>query len=203
MAQADALIIVDVQQDFCPGGALAVPDGDAIVPVINRLARHVPCIIASKDWHPPGHVSFASSHKGKSVGTTIDTPHGEQILWPDHCVQQSPGAGFHADLNTGPINGIIHKGIARGIDSYSAFKDNCAQGTTGLAGYLRERDIRRIFIVGLALDYCVLWTARDARDCGFEVAVIPAACRALDHDKAMAQLRKENLATVAPEALIS
>lgn len=179
-AERDALLVVDVQNDFCPGGALAVPGGDEIVPLVNRLLRAAPLAVLTQDWHPPDHVSFASRHRGRSPFETIEVPYGEQTLWPDHCVQGSPGADFHPDLDTRPAVAVVRKGHRREIDSYSAFFDNDRSTPTGLAGLLRELDVRRIFLCGLAFDYCVAWSALDARRLGFEAAVIRDACRAID-----------------------
>jgi nicotinamidase/pyrazinamidase len=176
----DALIVVDVQNDFCPGGSLAVADGDAVVPVINRLARFFGPIVLTQDWHPAGHASFASSHPGKAPFETIELPYGTQVLWPDHCVQATHGAALHADLDLPTAQLVIRKGYHPGVDSYSAFREADRITRTGLAGYLRERGIGRVFVAGLATDYCVAWTALDAREAGFEATVIEDACRAID-----------------------
>lgn len=176
----DLLLVVDVQNDFCPGGALAVGDGDAVVPVINRLAGRFEHIVLTQDWHPAGHSSFASSHPGSAPFQTIEMPYGPQTLWPDHCVQGTPGAEFHAGLDTDRAELIIRKGFRRAIDSYSAFFENDRTTPTGLAGYLRERGLRRIFLAGLATDFCVHYSAMDARRLGFEAIVIEAGCRAID-----------------------
>jgi nicotinamidase/pyrazinamidase len=165
----DVLLVVDPQNDFCPGGALAVPDGDAVLPIINRLAGRFEHVILTQDWHPRAHLSFASSYS-----------YGEQILWPDHCVQDSLGAAFHRDLHIPHAELIIRKGYHRDIDSYSAFYENDRRTPTGLSGYLRERELTRIFIAGLALDYCVRFSAEDARNHGFTVVVIEDACRGID-----------------------
>jgi nicotinamidase/pyrazinamidase len=176
----DLLLVIDVQNDFCPGGALAVADGDAVVPVANRLAGRFEHIVLTQDWHPVGHSSFASSHPGSAPFQTIEMPYGPQTLWPDHCVQGTPGAEFHAKLETDKAQLIIRKGFRRAIDSYSAFFENDKTTPTGLAGYLRERGLRRIFLVGLATDFCVHYSAIDARRLGFEAIVIEAGCRAID-----------------------
>ena len=159
----DGLLVVDVQNDFCPGGALAVPDGDAIVSPINRLAERFAHILVTQDWHPWGHLSFASSHPGKSPFETTEMPYGAQVLWPDHCVQGTQGAAFHSRLDLTRAELVIRKGFRREIDSYSAFYENDRATRTGLAGYLRERGLKRLFIVGLATDFCVTYSAEDAR----------------------------------------
>ena len=178
----DCLIVVDVQNDFCPGGALAVPDGDAVVPVINRLMGRFAHCVLTQDWHPQGHQSFASAHPGREPFQTIEAPYGEQTLWPDHCVQGSHGAEFHPALQTDRAGLILRKGFRPQIDSYSAFYENDRKTTTGLAGYLRERGFTRLFLAGLATDFCVRYSAEDARREGFEIVVIEDACRAIDLD---------------------
>jgi nicotinamidase/pyrazinamidase len=176
----DVLLIIDVQNDFCPGGALAVADGDAVVPVINRLAERFDHVVLTQDWHPAGHSSFATSHPGSVVFEAIDMPYGRQTLWPDHCVQGTSGAGFHPQLATDRAELVIRKGFRRTIDSYSAFYENDRRTPTGLAGYLRERSFGRIFLVGLATDFCVRYSAVDARRLGFTTVLIEAGCRAID-----------------------
>ena len=176
----DILIVTDPQLDFCPGGALAVPRGDEIMPAVNRLARRFRHVIATQDWHPPGHASFASSHPGRRPFDSIEFAYGPQTLWPDHCVQGTAGADFHPLLTTKPAELVIRKGFRGAIDSYSAFFENDRRTPTGLAGYLRERGLRRIFLVGLATDYCVHYSAVDARKLGFEAIVIESACRGID-----------------------
>lgn len=176
----DALIIVDPQIDFCPGGALGVPEGDAIIPAANRLLGRFPVTVVTQDWHPAGHLSFASSHPGKEPFSTVRMPYGEQILWPDHCVQGSDGASLHPDLHIDGVDLIIRKGGHREIDSYSTFYENDHATPTGLAGFLKERGVTRIVLAGLAFDFCVLWSARDGRKLGFEVVVVPEASRAID-----------------------
>jgi len=176
----DCLLIIDVQNDFCNAGALAVPDGDAVVAQINSLSRQFANIVATQDWHPAGHSSFASVHTGRSPLEQIDMPYGPQTLWPDHCIQGSHGAQFHPELNTDVIQNTIRKGFRQPIDSYSAFFENDHSTTTGLSGYLRERAINRVFCVGLALDFCVRFSAEDARREGFETVVIQAACRGIN-----------------------
>lgn len=178
--RSDALLVIDVQNDFCPGGGLAVTDGDAVVPVINRLMPHFDEVLLTQDWHPAGHGSFASAHPGRAAFETARLAYGEQTLWPDHCVQGTPGADFHRDLNTTPARLIIRKGFRPGIDSYSAFFENDRSTPTGLAGYLRERGLKRLFLCGLATDYCVAYSALDARAERFEAVVLLDACRAID-----------------------
>ncbi|MGQ9369783.1 bifunctional nicotinamidase/pyrazinamidase [Azospirillum sp. ST 5-10] len=178
--RTDALIVVDVQNDFCPGGALAVPDGDAVVAVCNRLARRFAATVLTQDWHPPGHASFASSHPGKAPFDTAEMPYGTQVLWPDHCVQGTRGAEFHPDLDVPGANLIVRKGFHPGIDSYSTFYENDRTTPTGLAGYLRERGVTRVFLVGLATDFCVAFSAEDAVRHGFAAVVVEDGCRAID-----------------------
>lgn len=176
------LIVVDVQNDFMPGGALPVPRGDEVVPVINRLAACFENVVLTQDWHPQGHASFASSHPGRKPFETIALAYGQQVLWPDHCVQATRGAAFHADLAIPHAQLIVRKGHHRDIDSYSAFLEADRKTATGLAGYLRERGLRRLYVCGLATDFCVAWTALDACAAGFETTVIEDACRAIDLD---------------------
>ena len=176
----DLLLIIDVQNDFCAGGALAVADGDAVVPIINRLAGHFDHIVLTQDWHPPGHNSFATSHPGATAFDAISVSYGQQTLWPDHCVQGKPGAAFHLQLATERAELIVRKGFRPEIDSYSAFYENDRRTPTGLAGYLRERGLRRIFLVGLATDFCVHYSAVDACRLGFETVLVEAGCRAID-----------------------
>jgi nicotinamidase/pyrazinamidase len=176
----DVLLVIDVQNDFCPGGALAVADGDAVVPVINRLAERFDHVVLTQDWHPSGHSSFATSHPGSAPFGSIGMPYGQQTLWPDHCVQGTSGAAFHPQLATARAELVIRKGFRPDIDSYSAFHENDRRTPTGLAGYLRERGLQRIFLAGLATDFCVHYSAVDARRLGFPTAVIEAGCRAID-----------------------
>jgi nicotinamidase-related amidase len=183
----DVLLIVDVQNDFCPGGALAVPDGDAIIPAVNRLARSFAHVILTQDWHTPGHASFASSHPGKRPFDTIEVSYGTQILWPDHCVQGTRGARFHPELNVPHAELVVRKGFRSAIDSYSAFRENDRLTPTGLAGYLRERGLERITMCGLATDFCVVSSAIDGREAGFEVTVVTGACRGIDIDGSVAR----------------
>ncbi|MGX9352244.1 bifunctional nicotinamidase/pyrazinamidase [Shimia sp. W99] len=177
-----ALIVIDVQNDFCPGGALAVPDGDAIVAGINALMPDFDAVILTQDWHPAGHSSFASSHDGKGPYELVDMPYGPQVLWPDHCVQGTPGAAFHTDLDTTRADLIIRKGYNPAIDSYSAFFENDQSTPTGLEGYLRTRGITELTMVGLATDFCVNFSAQDAARLGFAVTVRRDLCRAIDLD---------------------
>ena len=176
----DVLIVVDVQKDFCPGGALAVPRGDEIVPIVNRLAARFHSVVLTQDWHPPGHFSFASTHPGKNPFETVAAPYGPQVLWPDHCVQGTPGAAFHPALQIPHAALVLRKGMERMIDSYSAFYENDHKTPTGLVGYLHERGVSRVFLAGLAFDFCVRYSAEDARREGFTVFVIEDACRAID-----------------------
>lgn len=187
---SDVFLVIDVQNDFCPGGALAVPDGDAVVPVINDLAKGFKNVVMTQDWHPPGHNSFASSHPGKAPFETTTLDYGEQTLWPDHCVQGSTGAGFHADLDLANCRMILRKGDRRDIDSYSAFYENDHKTTTGLGGYLRAHGVRRVFLAGLATDFCVFYTAMDARKDGFEAVMIEDACRAIDLERSLEAARR-------------
>jgi nicotinamidase/pyrazinamidase len=181
------LVVVDVQNDFIPGGALAVPRGDEVVPAINRLAARFESVVLTQDWHPRGHASFASSHPGKKPFETVELPYGTQVLWPDHCVQGTSGAAFHPELNVTKAQLVIRKGHHRDIDSYSAFLEADRRTSTGLAGFLREKNLRTLFICGLATDFCVAWTALDARAAGFEATVIEEASRAIDLEGSLAR----------------
>jgi nicotinamidase/pyrazinamidase len=176
----DLLLIIDVQSDFCSGGKLAVADGDAVVPVINRIAKRFQHVALTQDWHPSNHSSFATSHPGSAPFDIVSMPYGKQTLWPDHCVQGTPGAAFHSQLETERAELVIRKGFRREIDSYSAFYENDRRTPTGLAGYLRERGLQRIFLVGLATDFCVYYSAVDARRLGFAAVLIETGCRAID-----------------------
>lgn len=182
----DAFLVIDMQYDFLPGGALAVPDGDAVIAPINALVKRFhragAHILLTQDWHPPGHSSFASSHEGAQPFTQIEMPYGPQTLWPDHCVQGTRGAEIVRNLEVECAELVIRKGFNRAIDSYSAFREADRETMTGLAGYLRERGLRRVFCAGLALDFCVFWSARDAVEAGFETVLITDACRAIDMD---------------------
>ena len=177
---SEALIVIDVQNDFCPGGALAVAGGDEIVPLVNQLISAFENVVMTQDWHPQGHSSFASSHAGKEAFSTVEMPYGPQTLWPDHCVQGTAGALFHRDLIWTRANLVVRKGFRDAIDSYSAFRENDHTTPTGLAGYLRERGISKLTMAGLATDFCVAYSALDARAEGFDVTVRLDACRAID-----------------------
>ena len=185
------LIVVDVQNDFCPGGALAVPKGDEVVPIINRIAARFDNVVLTQDWHPRDHASFASSHPGKKPFETIELPYGKQVLWPNHCVQGTPGAAFHSSLKTERAQLVVRKGFHRDVDSYSGFLEADRTTTTGLAGYLKEKGLRELFVCGLATDFCVGWTALDARATGFEVAVVEDACRAIDLEGSLERAWRE------------
>jgi nicotinamidase/pyrazinamidase len=176
----DLLLVIDVQNDFCSGGALAVADGDAVVPFINRLAERFGHVALTQDWHPAGHSSFATSHPGSAPFQTISMPYGQQTLWPDHCIQGTPGSAFHPQLQTQRAQLVVRKGFRSAIDSYSAFFENDRRTPTGLAGYLRDRGLKRVFLVGLATDFCVHYSAVDARRLGFDAVLIEAGCRAID-----------------------
>jgi nicotinamidase/pyrazinamidase len=181
------LLVIDVQNGFLPGGSLAVQAGDEVVPVINRIAVDFANVVLTQDWHTPGHISFASSHAGKQPFETLDLSYGTQVLWPDHCVQGTPGAALAKDLSIPQAALIIRKGIHRDIDSYSAFTEADGKTTTGLAGYLQARELRRVFVAGLATDFCVAWSAIDARKAGFETYVIEDACRGIDNQGSLAK----------------
>ena len=183
----NVLIVTDPQLDFCPGGALAVPRGDEIVPAVNRLARRFSHVIVTQDWHPAGHLSFASAHPGRTPFETIEVAYGAQTLWPDHCVQGTPGAAFHPALDLPLVELIIRKGYRAGIDSYSAFRENDRTTPTGLTGYLRERGFERVTLCGLASDFCVFYSAIDSREAGFATTVALGASRAIDIDGSLAQ----------------
>ncbi|MCB1362629.1 MAG: bifunctional nicotinamidase/pyrazinamidase [Rhodobacteraceae bacterium] len=181
-----ALIVIDVQNDFCPGGALAVPDGDAVVAPINAMMGDFDVVILTQDWHPRGHSSFASAHAGKAPYDMLEMPYGPQVLWPDHCVRGTGGAAFHARLDTDAADLVIRKGFNRHIDSYSAFFENDRTTPTGLEGYLRTRGIARLTLAGLATDFCVNYSALDGARLGFDVRVQMDACRAIDLDGSLA-----------------
>ena len=189
-----ALILVDLQHDFCPGGALAVNKGDETIAIANRLMPHFSLVVATQDWHPANHKSFATQHPGKKPGDTIELNGKPQVLWPPHCVQDTPGAELHRDLDRSKITEVIRKGTDASIDSYSGFFDNNHEKATGLADWLRERWITRVYVMGLATDYCVKYTALDASKLGFEVWVIEDGCRAVeltkgDGDRALLEMR--------------
>jgi nicotinamidase/pyrazinamidase len=192
------LIVVDVQNDFCPGGALAVPQGEEIIPIVNTLAARFGNVVLTQDWHPRGHSSFASSHPGRKPFETIDAYYGSQVLWPDHCVQGTSGAAFHKALDIPHAALIIRKGMHAAIDSYSTFYENDRRTPTGLVGYLRERGLSRIFLAGLAFDFCVRYSAEDARREGFDAFVIEDACRGIDMDGSVAATRASLAALGVP-----
>lgn len=201
----DVFLVVDIQNDFCPGGSLAVPRGDEVVPTINALAAKFAHVVLTQDWHPRGHLSFASSHAGKQPFQTIDVAYGTQILWPDHCVQGTVGAAFRGDLNIPHAELVLRKGYHRDIDSYSAFYENDRKTATGLAGYLRERGLTRVFLAGLAFDFCVRYSGEDARREGFEAVVFEDACRSIDVDGSAAVTREKfrslNIRCVSADAI--
>jgi nicotinamidase/pyrazinamidase len=202
----DVLLVIDVQNDFCTGGALAVPGGEEVVPAVNRIAQKFANVVLTQDWHPDDHVSFAPNHAGRQPFETIELDYGTQVLWPSHCVQGSPGAEFHRDLEVARANLVVRKGFRRGIDSYSALFENDRKTPTGLLGYLRERELKTIFVAGLALDFCVRFSAEDARKAGFEVAVIEDACRGIDLDGSTAAAQRSfaelGISVVSCEALL-
>ncbi len=185
----EALIVIDVQNDFCPGGALAVAGGDEIVAPINALMPEYQVRVLTQDWHPKGHSSFASSHPGQEPMSLIDMPYGPQVLWPDHCIQGSDGAAFHEGLRTDPADLVIRKGFRPEIDSYSAFFENDHKTPTGLEGYLRTRGVDTVVLVGLATDFCVNYSAVDAAKLGFTTRVVESLCRAIDFDGSLAAAR--------------
>lgn len=184
--ERDLLLLIDIQNDFCPGGALAVAGGDEIVPAVNQLAMRFTHVALTQDWHPTGHRSFASAHAGRQPYESMAFPYGMQTLWPDHCVQGTHGAAFHPALDTTRAELVIRKGFRPEIDSYSAFFENDRSTPTGLAGYLRERGFGRLVLCGLATDFCVAYSAIDSRRQGFETVVLPRACRAIDLDGSLA-----------------
>jgi nicotinamidase/pyrazinamidase len=188
-ADEDVLIAVDVQNDFCPGGALAVPHGDEVVPIVNALAARFGNVVLTQDWHPRGHLSFASSYPGKKPYEMVEAAYGAQVLWPDHCVQATKGAAFHNSLDVPHAGLIIRKGFHRAFDSYSTFYENDRKTPTGLTGYLRDRGLTRVFLAGLAFDFCVRYSAEDARREGFAVFVIEDACRGIDLEGSVAATR--------------
>lgn len=197
----DALLLVDIQNDFMPFGALPVPDGQAVVPVANGLAARFDVVVASQDWHPAGHGSFASAHPGAMPGDVIELGGTQQVLWPDHCVQDQPGASFHSGLDVGLVTHVVRKGSDRGIDSYSAFFDNGHARNTGLGEYLSSQGVTRVVLVGLATDYCVKFTALDARALGLDVAVVLDGCRSVDltpgdGERALAEMREVGCITL-------
>ena len=210
----DVLLVVDIQRDFLPGGALAVHDGDAIIPIVNALATRFAHVALTQDWHAAGHESFASSHPGKAPFDTITLPYGTQVLWPDHCVQGTRGAEFADALSIPHSELIVRKGYRREIDSYSAFCEADGNTLTGLAGYLRERGMTRVFLAGLATDFCVAYSAVDARKAGFDVVVVDDACRAIDaggslasawrrmHEAGVARMTSGEIGSAEPAARV-
>jgi nicotinamidase/pyrazinamidase len=184
---ASALLVIDVQNCFLPGGSLAVKDGDQVVPVINRIAKGFANVVMTQDWHTAGHISFASSHAGKKPFETVDLAYGKQVLWPDHCVQGTDGASLSKDLSIPQAGLVIRKGFHKDVDSYSAFTEADGKTTTGLAAYLKARKLKRLFVAGLATDFCVAWTALDARKAGFETYVVEDACRGIDTQGSLAK----------------
>ncbi len=191
MNQDAVLIVVDVQNGFMPGGGLPVPRGDEVVPVINRLGKLFSNVVITQDWHPAGHASFASSHTGNAPYDMMAMPYGPQVLWPDHCVQGTHDAALHADLHLPHAQLIIRKGFHPQVDSYSTFMEADRTTTTGLAAYLQARGLRKAYVCGLATDFCVAWTALDARAAGFDAVVIEDACRAIDLNGSLAQAWKD------------
>ena len=186
-----ALLVIDVQNDFCPAGALEVAGGNEIVPYFNKEMVKYDCVVLTQDWHPKGHSSFATSHEGKNPLELIKMPYGDQVLWPDHCVQGSKGAEFHPDLNIEQANAIIRKGSNPFIDSYSAFFENDRKTPTGLDGYLKSLEIENINLVGLATDFCVNYSAQDAANLGYKVSVLEKMCRAIDLNGSLAAAKSE------------
>ena len=207
MKQSSALVIVDLQNDFCDGGSFEVAEGSSIIPVINRLQPHFQLIAASQDWHPADHSSFASNHPDLGIGAVVTTGHVQQILWPDHCVQDTSGAEFHPDLDTSRFANIVHKGVDVNIDSYSAFFDNEHLRDTGLATFLQEHQIQNVYLAGLALDYCVKYSALDAKQLGFNVYVIADATRAInlaegDSEAALEEMRAAGIHIITAADII-
>ena len=184
---ASALLVIDVQNCFLPGGSLAVKDGEQVVPVINKIAKAFTNVVMTQDWHTVGHVSFASTHPGKKPFETVDLPYGKQVLWPDHCVQGTDGAALSKDLSIPQAELVIRKGFHKDVDSYSAFTEADGKTTTGLAAYLKARQVKKVFVAGLATDFCVAWTALDARKADFETYVVEDACRGIDTQGSMAK----------------
>src|SRR3984957_5410778 len=184
---ATALLVIDVQNCFLPGGRLAGKDGDQVIPVINRIAKSFANVVMTQDWHTAGHISFASTHAGKKPFEVIDLPYGKQVLWPDHCVQGTDGAALSKDLSIPQAELVVRKGYHKDVDSYSAFTEADGKTTTGLAAYLKKRQLQRLFVAGLATDFCVAWTALDVRKAGFEVYVVEDACRGIDTQGSLAK----------------
>ena len=203
----DCLIIVDVQNDFCPGGALEVKHGDEVVPLVNQLARKFENVVVTQDWHTPGHISFASSHAGRNPFETKRLRYGEQVMWPDHCVQGTRGAALHDGLDVPHAQLVIRKGFHPKVDSYSGFLEADRKTKTGLDGYLRSRGVKRVYCVGLATDFCVAWTALDARRFRFDAVVIEDACRAIDNagslEIAWREMRKAGVKRASSASLLA
>ena len=204
----NALVITDVQNDFCPGGALAVPEGDRVIPVINRLQPHFDLVVATQDWHPPDHGSFAANHEGRKPGEVIELAGLEQILWPVHCVRHTAGAAFHEDLDHARIAAVFQKGTDPGIDSYSGFFDNAHRKATGLGEWLKERRVTDLYLCGLATDYCVKFTSLDAVALGFATHVIEDACRGVnlqpdDVVRAMEEMRSQGVRVIQSAGVTS
>jgi nicotinamidase/pyrazinamidase len=206
IADTDVLLVIDVQNDFCPGGKLTVSHGDEVVPLVNLLGERFQHVVLTQDWHPSGHKSFASANPGRQQFETVAFTYGPQVLWPDHCVQGTPGAQFHTGLQIPHAELVLRKGYRRDIDSYSAFYENDHKTPTGLAGYLRERGLARVFLAGLALDFCVRYSAEDAHRCGFDVVVVEDACRGIDMggsvDAARRAFAQLAIPRVAVEAIV-
>eukprot|EP00752_Nemacystus_decipiens_P000107 g107.t1 len=202
---ATALVVIDVQNDFCPGGALEVADGDRVVPVANRLMARFPLVVLTQDWHPRGHSSFAANHAGAEPFSTTDMPYGTQVLWPVHCVQGSDGAAFHRDLETDRAHMVVRKGFRPSIDSYSAFFENDRKTATGLDGYLKDLGVGRLVMLGLATDFCVYFSAIDAVALGYEVVLAEDGCRGIDLDgslaAALADMRDKGVAFAQSDSL--
>lgn len=206
LLSTDALLVIDVQRDFTPGGALAVTGGDEIIPAINSLSHRFHHVLATRDWHPSGHISFASTHGLRPFLDTIEAPYGTQALWPDHCVQHTPGAELHLGLELAHLDLILNKGVSRSLDSYSAFLENDHTTPTGLAGYLRERGLHRLFLCGLATDYCVGHSAMDAAALGFEVIILTDLIRGIAADSIIAmqdRLTQSNIRLIPSTELAS
>ena len=197
----NALVLVDLQYDFMPGGPLAVPEGDRVVRVANRLIPHFDLVVATQDWHPPDHQSFASQHAGRRVGDVIDLDGLDQILWPDHCVQGTHGARLHNDLNLTSVAHVVRKGTDRQIDSYSGFFDNGHRQATGLADYLRQQDAQHVTVLGLATDYCVKFTALDAVRLGFPTSLVEDGCRAVELETGDAERAIEAMRAVGVQVV--
>lgn len=205
LSPSGALVVIDVQNDFCPGGALAVQDGDAVVPLINRVARAFPVRVYTQDWHSPDHKSFAASHPGAADFSLAQMPYGPQVLWPVHCVQGTPGAAFHPRLVTDHADLVLRKGFRPHVDSYSAFFENDRTTPTGLAGYLRDRGVGEVWLAGLATDFCVAYSALDALRLGFRVTLLEDACRGIDldgsHAAAMAEMGSAGVALARTDGI--